>query len=109
MLDENKVTIAGYLGADPQLRVTASGTAVCNISVATNKRWKDRDSEEWHTDTQWHRVVIWGPAAKAAADKLSKGSRVRIDGELRTEKWTDAEGIQRETTKIHARKVSFGG
>ena len=98
----NKTILIGRLGSDPELRYTKSGTAVCNLSVATSKSYKDKDSDEWREVTQWHRVVLWRGLAEFAADRLSKGAAVYVEGELRYRSWEDDDGNPRKTAEIYA-------
>ena len=105
----NKAIIVGNLGQDPEVRYTASGTAVTNVSVATTDSWKDRQSGEQKERTEWHRVVFFSPLAEIAAEYLKKGSQVYIEGRIQTEKWQDKDGNDRWTTKIVARDMKMLG
>jgi len=105
----NKAIIVGNLGQDPEVRYTASGTAVTNVSVATTDSWKDRQSGEQKERTEWHRVVFFSPLAEIAAEYLKKGSQVYIEGRIQTEKWQDKDGNDRWTTKIVARDMNMLG
>lgn len=96
----NKVILVGNLGNDPDVRETTSGI-VCNISVATSESWKDRDGNR-QENTEWHRVVAFGKLAEIMEEYLRKGSKVYIEGKIRTEKWTDKDGVERYTTKVYA-------
>ena len=96
----NKVIIVGTLGNDPEVKYSASGSAVANLSVATSEQWKDKQTGEKKEQTEWHRVVIFGKLAEVAGEYLRKGSQVYIEGQLRTRKWTDSKGIDRYTTEI---------
>lgn len=96
----NKVIIVGTLGNDPEVRYSASGSAIANLSVATSEQWKDKQTGEKKEQTEWHRVVIFGKLAEFAAEYLRKGSQVYIEGQLRTRKWTDSNGVDRYTTEI---------
>ena len=98
----NKTILIGRLGSDPELRHTKSGTPVCNLSIATSKSFKDKDSDEWREVTQWHRVVLWRGLAEFAAERLSKGAAVYIEGELRYRSWEDENGNTRKTAEIYA-------
>lgn len=95
----NKVILIGNLGSDPELRYTPSGTAVATLSVATNRRWKDRDGN-MQDETEWHRVIVWDKSAEFCGNYLSKGSKVYIEGRLQTRKWKDQAGVDRYTTEI---------
>ena len=105
----NKAIIVGNLGQDPEVRYTASGTAVTNVSVATTDSWKDRQSGERQERTEWHRVVFFSPLAEIAAEYLKKGSQVYIEGRIQTEKWQYKDGNDRWTTKIVARDMNMLG
>lgn len=96
----NKVIIVGTLGNDPEVKYSASGSAIANLSVATSEQWKDKQTGEKKEQTEWHRVVIFGKLAEVAGEYLSKGSQVYIEGQLRTRKWTDRNGVDRYTTEI---------
>lgn len=97
----NKVEIIGNLGADPEVRYMPSGGAVANLSIATTESWKDKTTGEKKELTEWHRVVIFGKLAEIAGEYLRKGSKVFIEGGLRTRKWTDQAGVERYTTEIN--------
>ena len=96
----NKVILIGNLGADPDIRYFASGDAVANLSVATSESWRDRNTGEPRERTEWHRVVIRGKLAEIAKQYLHKGSKVYLEGSLRTRKWQTQEGQDRYTTEI---------
>jgi single-strand DNA-binding protein len=96
----NKVILVGNLGNDPDVRYTASGSAVANLSVATTDSWKDRQSGERQERTEWHRVVIFGKLAEVAAQYLKKGARVYLEGRLQTRKWQGQDGQDRYTTEV---------
>jgi single-strand DNA-binding protein len=109
MASLNKVQIIGNLGNDPETKFTQSGTAVTNISVATTRKFKDRD-DQVQEETEWHRVTFWGKLAEIAGEYLRKGASVYVEGRLKTEKWTDQNGVDRYTTKIIADEmVMLGG
>jgi len=95
----NKAIIVGTLGQDPDVKYTASGSPVVNISVATNETWKDKQGEAQER-TEWHRVVIFGKTAEVAAQYLKKGSQVYIEGKIQTNKWQDQSGQDRYSTEI---------
>ncbi|MEK6731727.1 MAG: single-stranded DNA-binding protein [Pseudomonadota bacterium] len=96
----NKVIIVGNLGADPEVRYMPSGGAVTNISVATSDGWKDKESGEKKERTEWHRIVFFNRLAEIAGEYLKKGSKVFVEGALRTRKWQDKSGQDRYTTEI---------
>lgn len=97
----NKVIIIGNLGRDPEVRAMQSGDEVCNLNIATSERWKDRNTGEQREKTEWHRVVIFNqPLVKIAQQYLQKGSKVYIEGQLETRKWTDQDGNDKYSTEI---------
>lgn len=93
-------TCIGNLGADPDLRFTTSGRPVCTISVASTRKWWDKQTNEQKSDTHWQRCVIWGDSAERAAKILAKGKQVYIEGRLQTDSWEDKEGVKRYTTDV---------
>ncbi len=106
----NKAIIVGNLGRDPEVRYTANGSAVANVTVATSESWKDKQSGERQERTEWHRVVFFGRLAEIAEEYLKKGSHVYIEGSIRTQKWQDKEsGQDRYTTEIVARDMQMLG
>ena len=96
----NKVILVGNLGNDPEHRVLPSGGGVTNISLATSESWKDETSGEQKERTEWHRVVFFNRLSEIAAEYLRKGSKVYVEGTLRTRKWQDQSGQDRYTTEI---------
>lgn len=104
----NKITLVGNLGRDPELRYTPQGTAVCNFSIATNERRKDKTGESQDVTT-WFRVTVWNKQAETAAKYLTKGSQVYIEGRLRVEEWTDRDGKNRFTLEVQATDMQFIG
>lgn len=100
MASINKVIIVGNLGKDPETRFLPSGDAVCNISVATTDKWKDKASGEMKEQTEWHRVSFFGRLAEVAGEYLKKGSQIYVEGSLRTRKWQDKDGSDRYSTEI---------
>ena len=103
----NKVILVGNLGADPDTRYTASGAAVSNLSVATSRSWRDKQSNEMREETEWHRVVLFGRLGEIAAEYLRKGSKVYLEGRLQTRKWQDKQGQDRWTTEIIAEEMQM--
>ncbi|EAO3412110.1 single-stranded DNA-binding protein [Salmonella enterica] len=97
----NKAIIVGRLGKDPEVRQSGSGTSFANFTVATSETWNDKQSGEKKEQTEWHQVVIIGKLAEIAGQYLKKGSAVYIEGQLKTRKWTDQQGVDRYTTEIH--------
>jgi single-strand DNA-binding protein len=100
MASLNKVMLIGNLGKDPELRHTASGTAVATFSIATSERYKNKQSGEWEEKTEWHNVVLWGKQAEVAGQYLAKGRTVFIEGRLQTRKWQDRDGNTRYSTEV---------
>ena len=97
----NKVILVGNLGRDPETRQTQDGRPICNMSVATGETWKDRQTGERRERTEWHRVVIFDERlAEVAQNYLRKGSKVYLEGQLQTRKWTDQSGQERYTTEV---------
>ena len=102
----NKAILLGNIGRDPESRVTTSGKAVCNVSVATTKSWRDRESNEQRERTEWHRVVFFDRLAEIASEYLHKGSKVYIEGELQTNTW-ERDGQKHYTTEIVAKEMQM--
>ncbi len=102
----NKVILVGNLGRDPETRYMPSGGAVTNVSVATSKSWRDRDSGEQKERTEWHRVVFFNRLAEIANEYLKRGSKVYVEGELRTREW-EREGQKHYTTEIVASEMQM--
>ena len=98
----NKVILIGNIGKDPETRYSAGGGAITNLTLATSESWKDKQSGEMQERTEWHRVAMFGRLAEIAAEYLKKGSKVYIEGSLRTRKWQDQSGQDRYTTEIVA-------
>ena len=97
----NKVILVGNLGRDPEVRAMQNGDKVCNPSIATSERWKDRNSGEMQERTEWHRVVMFDQRLVDVAEKyLKKGSKVYIEGQLQTRKWTDQQGVEKYSTEV---------
>ena len=105
----NKVIVVGNVGADPETRYMPSGSAVTNLTVATNESWKDKQTGEKKERTEWHRVAMFNRLAEIAAEYLRKGSQVYIEGKLRTRKWQDKDGNDRYTTEIIADEMQMLG
>ncbi len=103
----NKVILIGNLGRDPETRYMPSGKAATNFSIATSERFKDRETGEPQERTEWHRVATFDRLAEIAAEYLKKGSKVYIEGKLRTRKWTDKEGKERYSTEIIADQMQM--
>ncbi len=109
MASVNKVIVLGNLGRDPELRYTPSGAAVCNVSVATTRNWKSKDSGERQEETEWHRVVFYDRLAEIAGEYLKKGRPVYVEGRLKTRKWQDKDGRDNYTTEIIAEQMQLLG
>ncbi len=105
----NKCIIVGNVGGDPETRYMPSGSAVTNLTVATNESWKDKQTGEQKDRTEWHRVAMFNRLAEIAAEYLRKGSQVYIEGKLRTRKWQDKSGQDRYTTEIVADQMQMLG
>ena len=105
----NKAIIVGSLGNDPDIRYSASGAAIANISVATSEQWKDKDSGEKQEKTEWHRIVFFGKLAEIVGEYLKKGSQVYVEGKIQTRKWQDKEGVDRYTTEIVGNEMQMLG
>ncbi len=105
----NKVILIGRLGADPEVRYTAAGSAVANLSVATNEAWKDKQTGELQERTEWHRVVLFTRLAEVAGEYLRKGSQIYVEGRLQTRKWQDQGGQDRWSTEIVANEMQMLG
>ncbi|SEA70960.1 single-stranded DNA-binding protein [Alkalimonas amylolytica] len=103
----NKVILVGNLGADPEVRYMPQGGAVANLSIATSESWKDKNTGEMKEQTEWHRVVIYQRLAEIAGEYLRKGSKVYLEGKLKTRKWTDKDNIERYTTEIVASEMQM--
>jgi len=103
----NKVILVGNLGNDPETRFMPSGGAVTNISVATSEDWKDKVTGEKQSRTEWHRVVFFNRLAEIAGEYLKKGSKVYIEGSLRTKKYTDNAGVEKYSTEIIASEMQM--
>ena len=104
----NKAIIVGHLGADPELRTTTSGNAVCNLRIATSDRKKDNDGN-WTDHTEWHNVVCFGKTAENVAKFCRKGRQVYAEGRIQTRKWEDKDGADRWSTEVVAYDVKFLG
>lgn len=102
----NRVTLIGHLGADPELRQTDAGTAVCNLRMATSERWTGRDGERQER-TEWHTVTVWGRVAENCKRYLRKGSKIAVEGDLRSRTWQADDGTERRTWFINAKSVEF--
>jgi single-strand DNA-binding protein len=109
MASINKVILIGNLGRDPEVRYTPNGSAICNVSVATTRNWKDKTSGDKVEETEWHRVVCYDRLAEIAGEYLKKGRPVYFEGRLKTRKWQDKEGKDVYTTEIIADNMQLLG
>ena len=109
MASVNKVILIGNLGRDPEVRYTPSGAAVCNVTVATSRTWKNKDSGEKMEETEWHRVIFYDRLAEIAGEYLKKGRSIYVEGRLKTRKWTDKDGVEKYTTEIIAQEMNMLG
>lgn len=101
MASVNKAIIVGNVGRDPEIRSTQNGQKVATLSVATSESWMDKQSGEKRERTEWHRVVIWNEGLVGVVEKyVIKGSKIYIEGQLQTRKWTDQSGVEKYTTEI---------
>lgn len=107
MASVNKVIIVGNLGRDPESRTFPSGDSVCNITVATTEKWKDKATGEAKEATEWHRIVFNGKLAEIATQYLRKGTAVYVEGSLKTRKWTDQQGVEKYATEIRATSMQM--
>lgn len=103
----NKAILIGNLGADPETRYTAGGSAVTNVNLATSDSWKDKQSGEMQERTEWHRVVFFARLAEVAGEYLRKGSKIYVEGRIQTRKWTDKDGIEKYSTEIIANEMQM--
>jgi len=108
MASVNKVILIGNLGRDPEVKYTQNGTAVANLSVATNEVWTDKSGQKQER-TEWHRVVVWGKQAQVLAEHLAKGKQIYVEGSLQTRSWDDRDGNKRYTTEVRATRVLMLG
>ena len=109
MASVNKVILIGNLGRDPEVRYAPSGSAICNVTLATSRQWKDKTSGERQEETEWHRVVFYDRLAEIAGEYLKKGRPVYVEGRLKTRKWTDKDGVEKYTTEIVATEMQLLG
>lgn len=105
----NKAILIGNLGNDPDIRYTASGTAIANISLATAESWRDKNSGEQQERTEWHRIVFFGRLAEVVGEYLRKGSQIYVEGRIQTRKWQDKEGNDRYSTEVVANEMQMLG
>lgn len=103
----NKVILIGNLGADPEVRYTPNNSAVVTVSIATSSGWKDKQTGEAQERTEWHRVVFFNRLAEIVSEYLKKGSKVYVEGSLRTRKWADKNNVEKYTTEIIANEMQM--
>ncbi len=103
----NKAILIGNLGADPEVRYTPNGSAVANITLATSSAWRDKQSGDLQERTEWHRIVFFNRLAEIVGEYLHKGSKIYVEGALRTRKWQDKSGNERYTTEIIANEMQI--
>jgi len=108
MAGVNKVIVVGNLGADPELKHTQGGTAVCKLSVATTRTWNNQQTNEKQQETEWHRITVWGKSAENCEKFLAKGRQVYVEGRLRTSSY-EKDGVKHWSTEIVAETVQFLG
>lgn len=109
MASINKVILIGNLGRDPEVRYSANGAAICNVTIATSRNWKDKTSGEKMEETEWHRVVFYDRLAEIAGEYLKKGRSCYVEGRLKTRKWQDKDGAEKYTTEIIADNMQLLG
>lgn len=109
MASVNKVIIIGNLGKDPEVRYAPSGSAICSITVATSRQWKDKTSGERQEETEWHRITFFDRMAEIAGEYLKKGRPVYVEGRLKTRKYTDKDGVEKYATDIIATEMQLLG
>lgn len=109
MASVNKVIIIGNVGRDPETRHSPNGGAICNLSIATTRNWKDKASGEKREETEWHRVVFYDRLAEIVGDYVKKGRPIYVEGRLKTRKWQDKDGIEKYTTEIIAEEMQLLG
>lgn len=109
MASVNKVILVGNLGRDPETRTFPSGDQVCNVTIATTDKWKDKQTGEPKEHTEWHRLVFNGRLAEIAAQYLRKGSQIYVEGSIRTRKYTDKDGVEKYSTEIVGDRMQLIG
>jgi single-strand DNA-binding protein len=109
MASLNKVTLIGNLGRDPEIRYTADGKPIANFSLATTESWKDKTTGEKKESTEWHRCVAYEKLAEIIGQYVKKGSQLYIEGQLKTRKWTDKDGVEKYTTEITVKELKMIG
>tara|TARA_R110000764_G_scaffold148376_1_gene236276 strand:+ start:3406 stop:3828 length:423 start_codon:yes stop_codon:yes gene_type:complete len=105
MANENIINIVGTIGKEPELRYTTSGRGICSFSVATNRKWKNKQNDKWEEETCWHNIVAWAELGENAAASLVKGNRVMVSGRLSNRSYDDREGNKKYITEIIADNI----
>lgn len=105
----NKTQLIGYLGADPEVRYFSDGTPAASVSLATTETWKERESGERKESTEWHRLNFRAGLAEVVAKHLVKGSRIYVEGKLKTRKYDDKQGVERYVTEVHVSELLMLG
>ena len=103
----NKVILLGNIGHDPEIKQLTSGDSVVNFSLATTETWRDKSSNEMQEKTEWHRVVMYGKLADVLHQYAKKGTKLYVEGAIKTRKWQDKNGVERLTTEIHAKEFQM--
>jgi single-strand DNA-binding protein len=103
----NKVLLIGHLGRDVELRHISNGNAVASFSIATSEKWKDKNTGEWQSRTEWHNIQAWGPLGERCAEYLHKGSTVYVEGKIQSREWEAKDGTKKKVTEIVASQVLF--
>ena len=109
MASVNKVILIGNLGRDPEMRSFPDGGTICNVTLATTRSWKDKNSGDKVEETEWHRIVFRDRLAEIAGEYLKKGKQVYIEGRLKTRKYTDKDGVEKYTTEVIASDMTMLG
>jgi single-strand DNA-binding protein len=109
MASVNKVILIGNVGRDPETRYSPNGGAICNVSIATTRSWKDKASGEKREETEWHRVVFFDRLAEIVQEYAKKGRALYVEGRLKTRKWQDKDGVEKYTTEIVAEEMQLLG
>jgi single-strand DNA-binding protein len=109
MASVNKVILVGNLGRDPEVRTFPDGGTICNVTIATSRQWKDKQTGERQEETEWHRVVFRDRLAEIAGEYLRKGRPVYVEGRLKTRKYTDKDGVEKYATEVVATEMQLLG
>lgn len=109
MASVNRVCLLGNVGKDPEVRYAPSGSAICNVTLATSRQWKDKTSGEKKEETEWSRLVFYDRQAEVVGEYVKKGSPIYVEGRLKTRKWADKEGVEKYTTEIIVSELQLLG